>query len=372
MGGNAIQRTLQFTHVGGDFFGQKLKDLLRDGNGKGFSLGLQDAEAQFIGGGVNIRHQPPAQAGFQPLFHALKVAGRFIRRDNHLAILVHQRIERMEKFFLCRVLAADELHVINHQHIDGTKLFLERHRIPEPQRPDKLVHELFRREVNHPAVGMRLGDVPSNGVHQMGFAQAHAAIEKQRVEGYAFRFRHTACGSEGQLVGFADNKIVERAARVELCGKIAAFRQQFAERFAATGAERFCRRGRNRGSSQFRWGRNGWGIARWCCWQRAGIGNHQLDGLQGGVEAFNQVADAVAVVRLNPVAHKAGGDGQINPGAIHIMHTDGLQPTAESSFADLGPQAILNGLPLFPVQGARSPSRHHKRVRWNNSPSEIT
>ena len=126
----------------------------------------------------------------------------------------------MEKLFLRRFLAADELHIVDHQQIDRAELVLEIHRRAEAQRPDELVHELFGRQVDHLA-GRSLGaDVPGDRMHQMGLAEADPAIKEQRVERHAVDRRDAglgdaAGGGVGQLVGLADDKILEGEARIE-------------------------------------------------------------------------------------------------------------------------------------------------------------
>src|SRR3546814_13322890 len=88
----------------------------------------------------------------------------------------------MEELFLRGFLAADELDIVDHQHVDRTELVLERHRVPEAQGTDELVHELLGGPVQPAALRMVLPPVPGDGVHQMGFAQADAAVREQLVE----------------------------------------------------------------------------------------------------------------------------------------------------------------------------------------------
>src|SRR5215469_5279923 len=88
----------------------------------------------------------------------------------------------MEEFFLGGVTAANELDVVDHQHIDRPELFLERHRVLESNRPDELEHELFGREVDDLAMRRACADMPCDRMHQMGLTQTDAAIKEERVE----------------------------------------------------------------------------------------------------------------------------------------------------------------------------------------------
>ena len=123
--------------------------------------------------------------------------------------MVNQRIERVEKFFLGIVLAAEKLNIVNHQDIDGAELFLERHRILEPHRPYELVHELFRGQIDNPSFRRRLADMGCDCMHQMSLAEPYAAIQEQRVERDGFRLCNAPGRGKRQFVWLADNKIVE-------------------------------------------------------------------------------------------------------------------------------------------------------------------
>jgi len=115
----------------------------------------------------------------------------------------------VEEFFLGRFLAADELHVIDHQHVHGTELFLEINGILFAQRPDEPVHELFRRQIDDGPVRCAFADVPGDGLHQMGLAEADAAIKEQRIENHLRGFGDTPGGGVGKLVWLADDELLE-------------------------------------------------------------------------------------------------------------------------------------------------------------------
>jgi hypothetical protein len=165
-----------------------------------------------------IGDEAPAEARLHAL-SILEVARRLVRRDHHLPVLVDQRIEGVEELLLGRILAADELHVVDHQHVDRAELLLERDGVLEAQCLHELVHELLGGEVDHPPRRRVPPDLPCDGMHQMRLAEADAAIEEQRVERRAAagrrRFRDAAGRGVGELVRLADDKILEGEARVE-------------------------------------------------------------------------------------------------------------------------------------------------------------
>ncbi len=77
--------------------------------------------------------RPQPKRGAHALLEALQVRGRFVGREHHLLVLVEQRVEGVEEFFLGRFLADDELHVVDHQDVDRAEQFLEGHGVLVPQ-----------------------------------------------------------------------------------------------------------------------------------------------------------------------------------------------------------------------------------------------
>ena len=83
-------------------------------------------------------------------------------------------------------------------------------------RGDELVGELLARRVDD-ALARELGDdLVADGVHQVGLAEADAAVQEQRVVGVAGPLRHGQAGRVGEPVGRADDEVRERVARVEV------------------------------------------------------------------------------------------------------------------------------------------------------------
>ncbi len=145
IGEHAVERPFELPHIGGDAVGEKFQDAGINLDFPLLDLGLQDAEAEFIIGRVNVGDEAPAEAGAHPLLHPFKIRRRAVAGDDDLMVLIHQRIEGMEEFFLCTILPGDELDIVNHQHIDGAELLLEIHSVLVAQGANETVHEFFRR-----------------------------------------------------------------------------------------------------------------------------------------------------------------------------------------------------------------------------------
>ena len=94
-------------------------------------------------------------------------------------------------------------------------MLLERHRVTEPQRLHKPIHEFFGRQIDDMAAGVLFADMPGNGVHEMRFAKADTAIEEQGVESHGRGFGGSAGDRKGKLVRLANDEIGKGVTRVK-------------------------------------------------------------------------------------------------------------------------------------------------------------
>ena len=83
------------------------------------------------------------QARANTIFQILDLAGGTISGNDDLFVLIDQRVKGVEEFFLGRILARDELHIIHHQHIDRAEKFLEIHDLLVAKGLHKAIHELL-------------------------------------------------------------------------------------------------------------------------------------------------------------------------------------------------------------------------------------
>ncbi len=164
---------------------------------------------------MQVDHQPALQARFDAFLQVLDLARGAVGRDDDLLVLIDQRIECVKEFLLRGILAGNELHVIDHQHVDRAEDFLEIHDLPFAQRLHEAVHELLGRQVKHAQVRAAGLQFMRDGMHQVGLAQADPAVQEQGVEGDRPALGHPAGGGMGQFVGLADHKTVEGKARIQ-------------------------------------------------------------------------------------------------------------------------------------------------------------
>ena len=121
----------------------------------------------------------------------------------------------MEEFLLGAFLAGEELDVVDEQGIDGAIMGLEGIHVALLQGLDHVADEALRVQVHRAGVGTTAGDHVTDGVHEVGLAQAHATVDEQRVVGGTGVLAHLHRGGLGQLVGLAFHEGIEGEVGIE-------------------------------------------------------------------------------------------------------------------------------------------------------------
>jgi hypothetical protein len=160
--------------------------------------------------------RPHSKRLCRPLFEGRDLAGRTVARDHDLLLGVVEGIEDVEELFLCPVLARDELDVVDEEHVDGAVLVTEGGQAIEADGVDHLVDEAIGRDVQQVQAAAVPGlDVVPDGVHEVRLAQAHAAIQEERVVALGGDLGHRARRGVGELIGGADDEALECVLGVE-------------------------------------------------------------------------------------------------------------------------------------------------------------
>src|SRR3989344_8808361 len=79
---------------------------------------------------------------------------------------------------------------------------------------NKIIGEALARNVEYRPIG-RAADKITNGLNQVGLAQAHPTVNKQWVVGNARFFSHGQASSMGELIGVAGDKVSKSVRRVK-------------------------------------------------------------------------------------------------------------------------------------------------------------
>ena len=94
---------------------------------------------------------------------------------------VKQGVEGVKEFFLRAFLAAEKLNVVDQKQIGLAITLSEFYQIAVLNRVDEFVDEQFAREIHHLRTFLFRPHILADRLHEVRLAQAHAAVNKQRV-----------------------------------------------------------------------------------------------------------------------------------------------------------------------------------------------
>ena len=137
------------------------------------------------------------------------------REDDLLAVLV-DRVERVEELLLRPFLVGDELDVVDEEEVDPSIAGTELVDLALLDRGDEFVRELLARRIDDPLARELGDDLVADRMHQVGLAEAHAAVQEERVVGVAGTLGDREARGVGEPVGRADDEVRERVARVDV------------------------------------------------------------------------------------------------------------------------------------------------------------
>src|SRR5258707_15333926 len=141
---------------------------------------MKDGEARLEVGRLDVCDQSPFETRSESVLQSWDLLRWAVRRDDDLLVDLMQRVEGVEELFFRAVLAGQELHVVDEQHVDRAVLVAELSHAGGSDRGDDLVGELLGREVDDSLARKSVMNLVADGVHEVGFAEAHASVEKQR------------------------------------------------------------------------------------------------------------------------------------------------------------------------------------------------
>ena len=230
-----FDRALELADIGFELGGDELADLVGEVDVEQLRLALDDGDARFDVGRLDVGDQILLKARAQTVGKGLDLLGRTVGGQHDLLVGVIERVEGVEEFLLHRLLAAEKLHVVHQQHIDLTVLLTELDHGFHLERLDHLVDKIVDLDVADGLVGIILFDLVLNGKEQMGLAQARIAVKKQRIVGvggiggdrHACRVRKVVGGTDDKGIKgvfvvidrFFDRLWLRRRRLVDLVGR---------------------------------------------------------------------------------------------------------------------------------------------------------
>jgi len=294
-----------------------------------------DGDAHFEFGRLDGDSQPRVEARDQAVVDTRNFLRVGIAGDNHLSLVGHQGFEGVEEFFLGARFAGKELNIVDQQQVERVVIAFELVESLALVGFHHVRYVLFRMDVANPRVGVFVEHLVADGVDQVGFTQADAAVQKQRVIRNARIAGHLDGGGAGQLVGFTGDEVVEGQHRVQLgafVGRIA---------FGAGPAARTGPPGALAGGG----------------FVRVEAGQVEVGGI-GGRAAGDQGAGAMhraAVVGrcrriAAALAGRAVGAGLAGFGVEHEQHFDGRAPELAGEIGDASGKLVFHPVELEAVR----------------------
>ncbi len=215
IGQDLAQRAFELAHVGAHVLGDEEGDFLGHLGALGPGLVDQDGHAHLELGRLDGDGEAGVEARDEPLVDVREALRVRVRGHHDMALLGQQRLEGVEELFLRAVLVGEELHVIDQQQVERVVVGLE---LVEGAALVGLNHirdELLGMDVENFGVGLVLQQAVAHGMHQVGLAQAHAAVDEERVVQVPGRARDVHGGGPRHAVGRALHQGLEGECGVE-------------------------------------------------------------------------------------------------------------------------------------------------------------
>ena len=173
---------------------------------------FQDGDARLHIGRLDVHSEPPRKTCAQPLFEGREVLRGAVGSDDDLLVRLIKVVEDVEERFLHGILAAEELDVVDHEHVARAVLLSEAVAVlvvAATDDPDELVDHGLGVGVDHFCLGRVFEQEVADGVQKVSLPETDAAVDEERVIFPARVLRNGLCGGESELIGFSLHKSVE-------------------------------------------------------------------------------------------------------------------------------------------------------------------
>ena len=216
---NAVQHAFHFADVACYALGNEFKHVEADVIVFGVALFLQNGNARFKVGRLDVGNNAECKARFQSVGN-FNFLWRTVAAENYLFACKVQLVEGVEHLFLRAFLAGEKLYVVHHKHVYLAVLVAEVFGCAGVARVvnglDKLVYKLVAGYVHDFLLGEVALYAVADCVHKVGFAQPYAAPQKHGVVGHGRVFRDGFGNGYGVFVAFAHDKVVKGVLRNEV------------------------------------------------------------------------------------------------------------------------------------------------------------
>lgn len=174
-GRNRIDRregSFEFSDIGLYLSGDELGYVVRHFHASYSRLLLDDCDAGLVAGGIDSGDEAPVESADQAIFEGRDLSRWAVAAEDDLFAVVVQCVECVEELLLAMLSLAEELDVVDDEHIYGAELALEAGQVAGLDGPDEAVDELFAtEELDYGAVGFRVR-IETDGVKEVGLSEA--------------------------------------------------------------------------------------------------------------------------------------------------------------------------------------------------------
>ena len=212
---------LELADVGGDARGDVLQDVEGQVEALGGALAGEDRDAGLQVRGLDVSQQAPLEAGAQALVEPTEGLGGLVGGEDHLLARGVQGVEGVEELLEGRLLALEELDVVDQEDVDLAVAALEALHaavvlVAVAHAGDEVGDEDLGVDVLDADPRVEGLGVVADGVQEVRLAQAGAAVDEQGVVGTGRGLGHGQRGGVGEPVGGAGDVGVEGVSRIEL------------------------------------------------------------------------------------------------------------------------------------------------------------
>jgi hypothetical protein len=215
VGDHLAQRAFQLAHVRAQLLGDVEGDVLGQHHLRGLGLLQQDRHPHLELGRLDRDGQPLVEAAAQPVVDARELLGVGVAGDDDLLARVGQGLERVEELLLRAVLAAEELDVVDQQQVERVVVALELVEGLALVGAHDVAHVLLGVDVAHARAAVAVDQRVAHRVDQVRLAQAHPAVQEQRVVRAARVLGDLERRGARHLVGLAGDEGLEGEVRVD-------------------------------------------------------------------------------------------------------------------------------------------------------------
>ena len=242
-GDDPVEVPLELTDRGLDLGGEEERDVVIERDLVRVRLLPQDRDLRLEVRELDVDDEPSLEAALEALREARNLARRDVGREDDLVALVIERVERVEELVLGRLLADDELNVVEQEKICGPETLAHGLHLVEAQAENDLVHEVLGGQVDDLLARTAREAPVADRLHEMRLAEARAAADEERVVLAGGLVRDPERGGVREPVRGARHEVLERVGRVQAARRAGAARRDASADRRRSGTRRRLRNG---------------------------------------------------------------------------------------------------------------------------------